>query len=122
VIAIIGDGAPAQASPPQNTQAAPPAPPPAAQSAKPAAPPAPAAAAAEKPKSAPAPEAVRAPQSASASGGVQMQSASTGGDVQGRIWYSPLVKKIAREEGISGDELRGIRGTGHAGRVSKKDV
>jgi 2-oxoglutarate dehydrogenase E2 component (dihydrolipoamide succinyltransferase) len=41
---------------------------------------------------------------------------------QGRIWYSPLVRKIARDEGIGDGELRAIPGTGENGRVSKKDV
>jgi len=73
---------------------------------------APAPAAAEKPQAAPV--AVQAAPVAAA--------AAAPSEVQGRIWYSPLVKKIAKDEGISGEELRAISGSGHDGRVSKKDV
>ena len=37
-------------------------------------------------------------------------------------FYSPLVLKIAQEEGISMSELEAIPGTGQDGRVSKKDI
>ena len=37
-------------------------------------------------------------------------------------FYSPLVLNIAREEGISMQELEHIPGTGQEGRVSKKDI
>ena len=37
-------------------------------------------------------------------------------------FYSPLVKNIAREEGISLEELDGIEGTGKEGRVTKNDI
>ena len=37
-------------------------------------------------------------------------------------FYSPLVLTIAREEGISMQELELIPGTGEGGRVSKKDI
>ncbi|MFD2248064.1 dihydrolipoamide acetyltransferase family protein [Pontibacter ruber] len=37
-------------------------------------------------------------------------------------FYSPLVLNIAREEGISMQELEYIPGTGKEGRVSKKDI
>jgi 2-oxoglutarate dehydrogenase E2 component (dihydrolipoamide succinyltransferase) len=37
-------------------------------------------------------------------------------------FYSPLVKKIATEEGISQQELDAISGTGKKGRVTKKDM
>lgn len=37
-------------------------------------------------------------------------------------FYSPLVLTIAREEGISMQELETIPGTGEGGRVSKKDI
>lgn len=98
VIAIIGDAGAAVAAPaPQAEKPAAPAPAPV--QAKPAAPSSPAPAPA-----APAP--------------IQARSS----EPQGRIWYSPLVKKIARDEGLSVDELRAIPGTGHDGRVSKKDV
>ena len=37
-------------------------------------------------------------------------------------FYSPLVKSMAAEEGISIDELDKIKGTGSEGRVTKKDI
>ncbi|WP_406684258.1 2-oxo acid dehydrogenase subunit E2 [Seonamhaeicola sp. MEBiC1930] len=40
----------------------------------------------------------------------------------GNRFYSPLVKNIAKEEGISQDELDAIQGTGKDGRVTKNDI
>ncbi len=37
-------------------------------------------------------------------------------------FYSPLVKNIAKEEGISFDELEKIEGSGKDGRVTKNDI
>ena len=37
-------------------------------------------------------------------------------------FYSPLVRSIAKEEGVSLEELDGIDGTGAEGRVTKKDI
>jgi 2-oxoglutarate dehydrogenase E2 component (dihydrolipoamide succinyltransferase) len=37
-------------------------------------------------------------------------------------FYSPLVKSIAKEEGISLSELDSIKGTGQEGRVTKSDI
>lgn len=37
-------------------------------------------------------------------------------------FYSPLVRSIAREEGISQEELETIEGSGKEGRVSKNDI
>ncbi len=37
-------------------------------------------------------------------------------------FYSPLVKSIAKEEGISLEELNSIKGTGQDGRVTKADI
>lgn len=37
-------------------------------------------------------------------------------------FYSPLVKSIAKEEGISVSELDAIKGTGQDGRVTKADI
>ncbi|WP_027136938.1 dihydrolipoamide acetyltransferase family protein [Gaetbulibacter saemankumensis] len=37
-------------------------------------------------------------------------------------FYSPLVKNIAKEEGVSQDELDAISGTGKDGRVTKNDI
>ena len=37
-------------------------------------------------------------------------------------FYSPLVKTIAKKEGISNSELNSIEGSGHNRRVTKKDI
>ncbi|MDP4267316.1 MAG: dihydrolipoamide acetyltransferase family protein [Bacteroidota bacterium] len=37
-------------------------------------------------------------------------------------FYSPLVRKIAKEENITLDELRTIKGTGEAGKLTKTDI
>ena len=37
-------------------------------------------------------------------------------------FYSPLVKNIAKEEGVSFEELENIQGTGKDGRVTKNDI
>ena len=37
-------------------------------------------------------------------------------------FYSPLVRKIASEEGVSQAELETIPGSGHEGRVNKQDI
>ncbi len=37
-------------------------------------------------------------------------------------FYSPLVKNIAKEEGVSMEELEAIIGTGSEGRVTKNDI
>ncbi len=42
--------------------------------------------------------------------------------ISGDRFYSPLVKSIAKEEKISGDELSKIAGTGAQGRVTKHDI
>jgi pyruvate dehydrogenase E2 component (dihydrolipoamide acetyltransferase) len=101
--AASGGGAkPAPAPAPAKSEAkaeAPPAP-------KPAAAPAPAAAAATAPKPAPAP----APQAA---------SSAAQADGHGRIFSSPLARRLAKEAGI---ELGRINGTGPHGRVVARDV
>lgn len=37
-------------------------------------------------------------------------------------WYTPVVRAMAKEHGISDAQLSGIRGSGDGGRVTKKDV
>ena len=37
-------------------------------------------------------------------------------------FYSPLVRSIAKTEGISVGELESVTGTGQEGRVTKKDI
>ena len=39
-----------------------------------------------------------------------------------RVFYSPLVKNIAKKEGISLEELATINGSGAGGRVNKSDI
>ena len=39
-----------------------------------------------------------------------------------RVFYSPLVKNIAKKEGVSLDELSTIKGSGNGGRVNKNDI
>jgi pyruvate dehydrogenase E2 component (dihydrolipoamide acetyltransferase) len=41
---------------------------------------------------------------------------------KGAGFYSPLVMSIASKEGLSGDDLKSIKGTGSEGRITKKDV
>ena len=50
----------------------------------------------------------------------QTQAAPTSGEMQD--YYSPAILRIARENGISFDELSKIQGTGAGGRISKKDL
>lgn len=51
-------------------------------------------------------------------------TASTGSNdySQSNKFFSPLVKSIAKEEGISIAELESIKGTGQEGRVTKADI
>ena len=39
-----------------------------------------------------------------------------------RRFFSPLVKSIAKKEGVSSSELSGIKGSGHNSRVNKNDI
>ncbi len=41
---------------------------------------------------------------------------------EGKHFFSPLVRSIAKQEGISEEELRTIKGTGSDGRVTKNDL
>ncbi len=42
--------------------------------------------------------------------------------VGGRRWYTPVVRAIAKENGISDDELAAIPGSGQGERVNRKDI
>ena len=58
---------------------------------------------------------------------VSSNGTSSGGSDPQRVgedgrFYSPLVRSIAKEEGISQQELENIDGSGQGGRVSKKDI
>lgn len=53
----------------------------------------------------------------------QARETATAPDFSGSDrFYSPLVKNIAKEEGLSAAELEGIAGTGKDGRVTKNDI
>lgn len=41
---------------------------------------------------------------------------------QGRRWYTPVVRSIAKRHGLSLDALEQIAGTGEGGRVTKRDL
>lgn len=56
-------------------------------------------------------------QSTPASGGSEPQRMGSDGR-----FFSPLVRSIAKEEGVSQEELENISGSGQGGRVSKKDI
>ena len=47
---------------------------------------------------------------------------STTSQKESNKFYSPLVKSIAKKEGVSFDELNRIPGTGREGRVTKHDI
>ncbi|MFJ5992367.1 2-oxoglutarate dehydrogenase, E2 component, dihydrolipoamide succinyltransferase [Lentzea sp. NPDC092896] len=107
-LAVIGSGSPAQSAPapetkPEPKQEAPQqaAPAPAPQQAAPAPAPAPAA---------PAPQA--APAAAPA-------ASSSSDDANGSPYVTPLVRKLASENGI---DLGSLKGTGVGGRIRKQDV
>ncbi|PWK82642.1 2-oxoglutarate dehydrogenase E2 component [Lentzea atacamensis] len=99
-LAVIGSGSPAPAAAPAPA----PAPAPAAPAPAPAAAPAPA------PQAAPAP-AAPAPQAAPA--------APSSDDANGTPYVTPLVRKLASENGI---DLSSLKGTGVGGRIRKQDV
>ena len=49
-------------------------------------------------------------------------SSESSQDTSSARFYSPLVKNIAKTEGISSQELETIQGTGSEGRVTKNDI
>ncbi|MCX2739998.1 dihydrolipoamide acetyltransferase family protein [Pontibacter anaerobius] len=63
-----------------------------------------------------APQEAAAPAASTATSASKLDKPATG------RFYSPLVLNIAREEGISMEELEYVPGTGSEGRVSKKDI
>ncbi|UTW61342.1 2-oxo acid dehydrogenase subunit E2 [bacterium SCSIO 12741] len=73
------------------------------------------AAAAAPVETAPAPAAASAP-------AVQADATPAPVAIESDRFYSPLVKNIAKKEGLSGAELDTIAGTGQNGRVTKKDI
>ncbi|MFS8100126.1 2-oxoglutarate dehydrogenase, E2 component, dihydrolipoamide succinyltransferase [Lentzea alba] len=106
-LAVIGSGSPAPAAAPAPA----PAPAPAAPAPAPAAAPAPAPQAAPAPAPAPA---APAPQAAPAAA-----PSASGDDANGTPYVTPLVRKLASENGI---DLGSLKGTGVGGRIRKQDV
>jgi len=56
---------------------------------------------------------------------VALAAPVAGGNISSRSegrFYSPLVKNIAKQEGLSQQELDGVSGSGKEGRVTKKDI
>lgn len=73
--------------------------------------------------SAPTPAPVSTPKPVAAPDPEPVQAAvETQAESSSDRFYSPLVKSIAKEEGISTSELDRIQGTGAQGRVSKEDL
>ena len=67
------------------------------------------------------------PATAASTNGAPSTSSDGNGTEPQRIgsdgrFYSPLVRSIAREEGISQEELESIEGSGQGGRVAKQDI
>jgi 2-oxoglutarate dehydrogenase E2 component (dihydrolipoamide succinyltransferase) len=134
-LAVIADGAeaaapaPAPAAPeaapappaPEPVQAAaPPPPPPAPAPAAPAPPPVAPAAPAPAPVAAPAPAPVAsAPTAAPVNGTAAPADSDDDGDDVAGAYLTPLVRKLAAENGV---DLNSISGTGVGGRIRKADV
>ncbi len=74
----------------------------------------------ESPKNS-APE-VKAPEATSAPTSNNPATSSKNNYGDSEKFYSPLVKSIAKEEGISLTELDSIKGSGQEGRVTKADI
>lgn len=63
-----------------------------------------------------------APAAAAASTPVAAPVASAVVEEEGRRFYTPLVKAMAQEAGVSLSELANVKGTGAGGRVNKSDL
>jgi len=72
-------------------------------------------------KETPKPDPIAVIEAAVSSAQTTIQTPATPASSSNRF-YSPLVKNIAKEEGISLEELETIQGTGDKGRVTKKDI
>jgi 2-oxoglutarate dehydrogenase E2 component (dihydrolipoamide succinyltransferase) len=75
----------------------------------------------ETPKTA-APETKQSNESKPETATVSAPAAAANNYGESDKFYSPLVKSIAKEEGISLAELNSIKGTGQEGRVTKADI
>ncbi len=74
----------------------------------------------EKPAEAPA--AAAEAESIAAQGAAAVEGGKIPARTESGRFYSPLVRSIAEEEGVSLNELNGINGSGNEGRVTKSDV
>jgi len=87
---------------------------------------APAKADAPKTQAAAAPEKATAPTpeggSTKETAGATEAMSSSSSDEEGFRFYTPLVKAMAKEAGISLNELKNVKGSGAAGRVNKADL
>ncbi len=72
--------------------------------------------------STPAPESKSAAETKAAPAPVSSSPAADNNYKESSKFYSPLVKSIAKEEGISLSELDNLVGTGQEGRVTKTDI
>lgn len=72
-------------------------------------------------KETPKPDPIAVIEAAVSSAQTTIQTPATPSSSSNRF-FSPLVKNIAKEEGISLEELETIQGTGDKGRVTKKDI
>jgi len=71
---------------------------------------------------APAPESKSSSETKTAPAPVSSSAATDNNYKESSKFYSPLVKSIAKEEGISLSELDSLVGTGQEGRVTKADI
>lgn len=71
-------------------------------------------------KAAPAPQAVAAPQAQAPAAAAAPSAPAHSSDE--RRFYTPLVKAMAAEAGISLGELANVKGTGAGGRINKSDL
>jgi 2-oxoglutarate dehydrogenase E2 component (dihydrolipoamide succinyltransferase) len=114
VLVIVGDGSGGGAAPAAAPAEAAPAPEAAAP--EPAAAPAPSAAPAPTPAATPTPEPVAAPVAAAVS---SEAVAATPGHGGGSGYVTPIVRKLANEQGV---DLATVSGTGIGGRIRKEDI
>ena len=73
---------------------------------------------------APAAEAPKteAPVAAASANPEVVSAPPTTNSVGGKAWYSPVVRAMAKEHGVTDDELSALSGSGENGRVTKKDL
>lgn len=74
------------------------------------------------PKAAPAPKSEPAPAAPVTAVPVVSAAPAQGLSADDEKFYSPLVRNIAEQHGLSSAELAGIEGSGNQGRVTKADV